>query len=192
MAGEQDTVATMDLTATQYVILSEYVCHVWSSALPPAALPGCSQLSWEDGPYLLLLLLLSRRPVYRNQRKKAALAFTKDAYSKLQAENQALLQQLEESNRESYQVSEQFRQELLGKNQKIAELQLQLDQVRTHGKAVRAIVSCSWLQAQSKPCRQGVAHEPGCAPKAATPRSSHACQHNALLPRTNTGPSPEQ
>lgn len=68
--------------------------------------------------------------LHRNQRKKAALAFTKDAYSKLQAENQALLQQLEESNRESYQVSEQFRQELLGKNQKITELQLQLDQVR--------------------------------------------------------------
>jgi hypothetical protein len=39
------------------------------------------------------------------------------------------LQQLEESNRESYQVSEQFRQELLGKNQKIAELQSQVEQV---------------------------------------------------------------
>jgi len=41
-----------------------------------------------------------------------------------------LLQQLEESNRESYQVSEHFRQELLAKNQKISELQTQLEQVR--------------------------------------------------------------
>lgn len=68
----------------------------------------------------------------RNQRKKAALAFTKDAHSKLQAENQVLLQQLEESNRESYQVSEHFRQELIAKKQQIAELQGQLEQVRVH------------------------------------------------------------
>lgn len=74
-------------------------------------------------------------PYNRNQRKKAALAFTKDAYNKLQAENGVLLQQLEESTRESYQVSEHFRQELLAKNQKIADLQSQLEQVRHHSDA---------------------------------------------------------
>lgn len=96
-----------------------------------------------------------------------------------------MLQQLEESNQESYQVSEQFRQELLGKNQKIAELQLQLDQVRTHGTAYRVCV----LTCQAVDCtdtlhaaarrKQG---ESGVRPSAATWRSSHACQHTILLP----------
>eukprot|EP00878_Enallax_costatus_P020445 GHUV01021618.1.p1 GENE.GHUV01021618.1~~GHUV01021618.1.p1 ORF type:complete len:529 (+),score=207.60 GHUV01021618.1:406-1992(+) len=86
MAGAEPI--TVDLTATQYVILSE------------------------------------------NQRKKKALADTKDACNQLLADNQALLKQLEDANKESYHVSEHFRQEILGKNQKIADLQSQLQQLR--------------------------------------------------------------
>lgn len=171
-------------------------CGLWDLLHCIQPLHGCWQLLWKGLHPLLLLLLLPC--LHRNQRKKAALAFTKDAYSKLQAENQALLQQLEESNRESYQVSEQFRQELLGKNQKIAELQLQLDQVRTHGTAFRACV----LTCQAVECtvtlhaaarrKQGVAYESGVRPSAATWRSSHACQHTTLLPPPNTGSGPKQ
>ncbi|KAF6252093.1 flagellar/basal body protein [Scenedesmus sp. NREL 46B-D3] len=83
-----DGTVTVDLTATQYVILSE------------------------------------------NQRKKKALADTKDAYNQLLFDNQALLQQLEDTNREAYHAAEHFRQEVLGKSQKIAELQTQLEQLR--------------------------------------------------------------
>jgi hypothetical protein len=60
----------------------------------------------------------------------------------LQAENETLLQQLEESNRESYQVSEQFRQEMLAKNQKIAGQQSQLEQVRHFCTIVAAAILC--------------------------------------------------
>lgn len=74
------------------------------------------------------MLLLSRR----NQRKKKALADTKNAYNQLLADNQALLKQLEDANKESYHVSEHFRQEVLAKNQKIADLQTQLEQVGDH------------------------------------------------------------
>jgi uncharacterized protein HemX len=66
----------------------------------------------------------------RNQRKKKALADTKDAYNQLLSDNQALLQQLGDTNREAYHAAEHFRQEVLGKSQKIAELQTQLEQVR--------------------------------------------------------------
>jgi hypothetical protein len=45
-------------------------------------------------------------------------------------DNQALLQQLEDTNREAYHAAEHFRQEVLGKSQRIAELQTQLEQVR--------------------------------------------------------------
>jgi hypothetical protein len=65
----------------------------------------------------------------RNQRKKKALAETKDAYNQLLSDNQALLQQLEDTNREAYHAAEHFRQEVLGKSQKIAEQQTQLEQV---------------------------------------------------------------
>lgn len=70
-------------------------------------------------------------PVCRNQRKKKALAETKDAYNQLLADNQALLQHLEAANSEHYHVSEHFRQEVLAKNLKIADLQNQLEQVST-------------------------------------------------------------
>jgi uncharacterized protein HemX len=65
----------------------------------------------------------------RNQRKKKALAETNDAYNQLLSDNQVLLQQLEDTNREAYHAAEHFRQEVLGKSQKIAELQTQLEQV---------------------------------------------------------------
>jgi hypothetical protein len=73
----------------------------------------------------------------RNQRKKAALASSKEACSALQAENRALLQQLEDSTQEAYQVSEHFRQELLAKNARIGQLQQQCEQVGAHGRGCR-------------------------------------------------------
>jgi uncharacterized protein HemX len=83
-------------------------------------------------------------PACRNQRKKQALAATKDAYNQLLSDNQALLQQLEDTNREAYHAAEHFRQEVLGKSQKIAELQTQLEQVRrSNWQAVIAVDICS-------------------------------------------------
>ena len=69
--------------------------------------------------------------LYRNQRKKKALADTKDAYNKLLADNTALLKQLQDTQRDSYAVTEHFRKEVLGKNERIAELQAQVEQVRS-------------------------------------------------------------
>jgi septal ring factor EnvC (AmiA/AmiB activator) len=109
--------------------------------------------------------------VRRNQRKKAALASTKDACSRLQAENQALLQQLEESTQESYQVSEHFRQELLAKNQRIAELQRQHDQVR------------AWAS------RRGVCAALG---SSGTRSAAWACSHMLVTGRKLTSAMPAQ
>jgi hypothetical protein len=80
------------------------------------------------------------------------------------------LQQLEESNRESYQVSEQFRQELLGKNQRIAELQSQVEQVSrsilqqcmVSTASVSQLASCSSSHCQGMAGASGVCSPPGC------------------------------
>ena len=75
-------------------------------------------------PHLANFILL-----FRNQRKKKALADTKEAYSKLLADNTALVQQLQAAQRDNYQVTEHFRREVLAKNDRISTLQTQLDQV---------------------------------------------------------------
>jgi hypothetical protein len=82
-----------------------------------------------------LWILLQRRQLccsHRNQRKKKALADTKDAYNKLLSDNTALLKQLQDTQRDSYAVTEHFRKEVLGKNERIAELQGQVEQVCRH------------------------------------------------------------
>ncbi|GLC47469.1 hypothetical protein PLESTB_000133900 [Pleodorina starrii] len=58
-----------------------------------------------------------------NQRKKKALAETKNQFSKVADENRVLLKQLEDTQRENYQVTEHLRQQLLAKTEKIAALE---------------------------------------------------------------------
>ena len=60
----------------------------------------------------------------RNQRKKKALAETRERCNQLAAENDALLRQLEDQRREGYTVAEHFRSEVLAKNVQIAQLQV--------------------------------------------------------------------
>ncbi|GLI63274.1 hypothetical protein VaNZ11_006179 [Volvox africanus] len=61
-----------------------------------------------------------------NQRKKKALAETKSQFSKVADENRVLLKQLEDTQRENYQVTEHLRRELLTKTEKIAALEADL------------------------------------------------------------------
>uniref|UniRef100_A0A7S0VHW6 Uncharacterized protein n=1 Tax=Polytomella parva TaxID=51329 RepID=A0A7S0VHW6_9CHLO len=58
-----------------------------------------------------------------NQRKKKALAETKSQFSKLTSENRILLKQLEETQRENYQVTEHLREELLKKTEEVTALE---------------------------------------------------------------------
>ncbi|KAG2495412.1 hypothetical protein HYH03_006360 [Edaphochlamys debaryana] len=58
-----------------------------------------------------------------NQRKKKALAETKNQFSKVADENRVLLKQLEDNQRENYQVTEHLRRELLAKTEHIASLE---------------------------------------------------------------------
>ncbi len=66
---------------------------------------------------------------HRNQRKKKALADTKSQYGRVADENKALLEQLEFTQRENYEVTEHLREELLVKSQTVANLQAQLAKV---------------------------------------------------------------
>ncbi len=66
---------------------------------------------------------------HRNQRKKKALADTKSQYGRVADENKALLEQLEFTQRENYEVTEHLREELLVKSQTVADLQAQLAKV---------------------------------------------------------------
>eukprot|EP00775_Hariotina_reticulata_P008448 gene8448-8632_t len=86
-----------------------------------ATIPGAVPVELTATQYVILS---------ENQRKKKALADTKDACNQLLAENESLLQQLEDANKESYQVTEHFRQEVLVRNQRIVELQMQMEQLR--------------------------------------------------------------
>ncbi|KAG2441078.1 hypothetical protein HXX76_003931 [Chlamydomonas incerta] len=61
-----------------------------------------------------------------NQRKKKALAETKNQFSKVADENRVLLKQLEDTQRENYQVTEHLRRELLAKTEAIAALESDL------------------------------------------------------------------
>ncbi|KXZ47560.1 hypothetical protein GPECTOR_34g719 [Gonium pectorale] len=61
-----------------------------------------------------------------NQRKKKALAETKNQFSKVADENRVLLKQLEDTQRENYQVTEHLRRELLARTEKIASLEADL------------------------------------------------------------------
>eukprot|EP00983_Pelagomonas_calceolata_P105009 1159086-Pelagomonas_calceolata.AAC.4 len=65
----------------------------------------------------------------RNQRKKKALADTKSQFGRVADENQALLEQLEFTQRENYEVTEHLREELLHKSQQVADLQTQIQRV---------------------------------------------------------------
>lgn len=67
----------------------------------------------------------------RNQRKKKALADTKNQYGKVADENKVLVKTLEETQRDNYEVTEHLRKELLSKTEKIAEQQATLAKVRT-------------------------------------------------------------
>eukprot|EP00798_Chlamydomonas_sp_ICE-L_P001671 gene1671-33065_t len=58
-----------------------------------------------------------------NQRKKKALADTKSQFKKISDENKSLIQQLEDTQRENYEVTEHLRRELLLKMEHIAELE---------------------------------------------------------------------
>ena len=69
---------------------------------------------------------------FRNQRKKKALADTKNQYGRVAEENKALLEQLEFTQRENYEVTEHLREELLLKSHRIAELEAKILQVRMH------------------------------------------------------------
>mmetsp|Transcript_7946 Transcript_7946/g.21214 ORF Transcript_7946/g.21214 Transcript_7946/m.21214 type:complete len:473 (+) Transcript_7946:53-1471(+) len=65
-----------------------------------------------------------------NQRKKKALADTKSQFGRVADENQALLEQLEFTQRENYEVTEHLREELLHKSQQVADLQTQIQRER--------------------------------------------------------------
>lgn len=78
--------------------------------VPAAAAPHPSELQHNHTP--------------RNQRKKRALAEAKERCGRLEAENAALLAQLEEQRAEGYAVVERFRGEVLAKNGQIAQLQV--------------------------------------------------------------------
>lgn len=66
----------------------------------------------------------------RNQRKKKALFETKARYNSLVEENKQLLAERENAANESYEVTEYLRREILSKNERIGELEAQLQQVR--------------------------------------------------------------
>ncbi len=66
----------------------------------------------------------------RNQRKKRALADTKDRYHALLEENRQLLQRHEEAQKESYTVTEHLRSEIVTKNAAIIQLQADIERVR--------------------------------------------------------------
>ncbi|KAF8055841.1 MOV10L1 [Scenedesmus sp. PABB004] len=85
----------------------------------PATLDEYFAAAEEEQPWRVAL----------NQRTKKALVNTRDACGALAAENRALLQQLEDSNREGYAAAEHFRAEVLRKNGRIAELGDQLEQL---------------------------------------------------------------
>jgi 5'-deoxynucleotidase YfbR-like HD superfamily hydrolase len=61
----------------------------------------------------------------RNQRKKKALADTKNQFVKVADENKTLVKQLEETQKDNYEVTEHLRTELLTKTQLIADLKTQ-------------------------------------------------------------------
>lgn len=71
----------------------------------------------------------------RNQRKKKALADTKTQYNKVTDENRTLLKQLDDTQRENYEVTEYLREELLSKTGRIAQLEAEVAQVRAHAYA---------------------------------------------------------
>ncbi len=78
---------------------------------------------------------------HRNQRKKKALAETKSQFAKVADVNRSLTLQLEETQQESYEVTEHLRRELLDKTQKIVDLQNQLAKVRTRAMHTTGTVS---------------------------------------------------
>eukprot|EP00197_Chlamydomonas_leiostraca_P014815 CAMPEP_0202874320 /NCGR_PEP_ID=MMETSP1391-20130828/25171_1 /ASSEMBLY_ACC=CAM_ASM_000867 /TAXON_ID=1034604 /ORGANISM="Chlamydomonas leiostraca, Strain SAG 11-49" /LENGTH=436 /DNA_ID=CAMNT_0049555731 /DNA_START=78 /DNA_END=1384 /DNA_ORIENTATION=+ len=61
-----------------------------------------------------------------NQRKKKALADTKNQFGKVADENKVLVKTLEETQRDNYEVTEHLRKELLAKTEKIGELQAEI------------------------------------------------------------------
>eukprot|EP00873_Tetraselmis_striata_P041509 jgi/Tetstr1/461773/TSEL_006861.t1 len=63
-----------------------------------------------------------------NQRKKKALFETKARYNSLVEENKQLLAERENAANESYEVTEYLRREILSKNERIGELEAQLQQ----------------------------------------------------------------
>ncbi len=73
-------------------------------------------------------LTIARR--HRNQRKKKALADTKSQFAKVTEENKTLLKQLEDTQRENYEVTEFLRQELLQKTEKIVQMEQEMVKVR--------------------------------------------------------------
>ncbi|MEW5297752.1 MAG: hypothetical protein WDW36_000936 [Sanguina aurantia] len=62
-----------------------------------------------------------------NQRKKKALADSKVQFSRVADENRTLLRQLEDTQRENYEVTEHLRRELMAKAERIAMLEVELD-----------------------------------------------------------------
>lgn len=67
----------------------------------------------------------------RNQRKKHALAETKSQYNQVVTENKKLLQQWDDTQRDTYQVTEHLRSELLIKAHRVAELEAGLLKLRS-------------------------------------------------------------
>ncbi|KAK9829645.1 hypothetical protein WJX72_007066 [[Myrmecia] bisecta] len=62
-----------------------------------------------------------------NQRKKAALADSKQKYSELLAQNRQLQEEAEASRRENFDVTEYMRREILAKEERLAQLQAHID-----------------------------------------------------------------
>lgn len=72
-----------------------------------------------------------------NQRKKKALFETKSRYNSLVEENKQLLAERENAANESYEVTEYLRREILAKNERIGELESQLQQTEVEWEADR-------------------------------------------------------
>lgn len=127
----------------------------------------------------------------RNQRQAAALAATRAALAKLHAEHRVVLAQLEESTRESYQVSEQLREELRARNARTAELQAQHEQVRARvaqlqdgGRAARLLRSAA--------CRRCFPRRPPCARRSCrrtATRAPRACRPPRRRARPTSPPT---
>ena len=69
----------------------------------------------------------------RNQRKKKALADSKNQFVKVADENKTLVKTLEEAQKDNYEVTEHLRTELLTKTQQVADLKAQAAEVRARG-----------------------------------------------------------